>query len=63
MEEVGYLVVGVRYGVQLFRIIGLIKQSRELRQMQRMGDITLPDLDLADEIEGYYLHKDPKGIE
>jgi hypothetical protein len=63
LEEVGNLLLAIRYGVQLFRILSLIKQYRELRMVQKMGDISFPDLHMLDEIEGYQLHKDAKAAE
>lgn len=50
----GFLVLGIRYGLQLFRIVSLLKQSRELRLLQKMGDITLPELEGMEEIDGYH---------
>lgn len=60
MEEVEFVAFGIRYGIQMFRIVSLIKQSRELRQLQKMGDITLPDFDIMEEFDGYYLHSHEK---
>lgn len=63
LEEVGNLALVIRFGLQLFRVMSLIKQYKELRLVQKMGDITLPAFDMVDELEGYQLHKDKKTIE
>ena len=52
LEEVGNLALTIRFGIQLFRIFNLFKQYKEMRIIQKMGDITLPNLDLAEEFEG-----------
>ena len=46
LEEVGNLALAIRFGIQLFRILTLFKQYKEMRMIQKMGDITLPDLDM-----------------
>ena len=30
--------------------------------MQKMGDISLSDVDVIDEIEGYHMHQEPKAL-
>ena len=54
LEEVGNIVLTIRFAAQLCRIGSLFKQYKELRIVQKMGDINLPELDLVDELEGYH---------
>ena len=54
LEEVGNIMLTIRFATQLCRIINLFKQYKELRIVQKMGDITLPELDIVDELEAYH---------
>ena len=57
LEEVGNIVLTIRFAAQLCRIGSLFKQYKELRIVQKMGDINLPELDLVDELEGYHSYR------
>ncbi len=48
LEEIGYLVFSIRYGFQLYRVVSLVWRSKELRQMQKLGEINLSNIDIVD---------------
>lgn len=53
LEEVGYAILGIRYGIQLYRIVSLVKISNDLRTIHNLGDIVLPDLEIMEKIENF----------
>jgi hypothetical protein len=57
LGEIDSAVLALRYGVQLYRIYTLVRQSRELRMIHDLGEIRLDDLDLSEEIDVYYQQK------
>ena len=62
LEEVGNLALTIRFGIQLFRIFNLFKQYKEMRIIQKMGDITFPDIDMVEELDGDHSYRQSKGV-
>ena len=50
LGELGTVLLVIRSGLQLQRIYRVVKQAREVHMLQGMGEISLNDIDLGEEI-------------